>query len=214
MRWDALPVVLRHRLEEKRSKSHVVRDALGVNDWLRAPPTVDGARPKVCVECGAGGRPIGAPLLIHGHGVRERQVRGPLAFTTASVTVTVVVRRYQCQPCGAVMTVVPRELMPGLLYSACAIGLAIALYGLCGRNMGEVRTAVSAWSRIGDDATGWPSLRRWIEGASALWASVRSMPGAFEQQQQAERVASTLAGHASSYDPIEFAAFVGAALAR
>lgn len=201
-------------MEEKRSKSHVVRGALGVNDWLRAPPTVDAARPKACVECGASGRPIGAPLVIHGHGVRDRQIRGPLAFDAAAVAVTVVVRRYECQACSAVMTVVPSDVIPGLLYTASAIALALALYAVGGQLMCEVRKRVSPFRIVGYDATGWPSLRRWIARAASLWPSSRQAPESFGQRQQAERVVSTLAAHASSCSPIEHAAFVGAALAR
>lgn len=203
--------MLRHTLHEERSKSHVVRSVIEVNAWLRSRPSVDDARPERCSGCGAAARPLGEPLVLHGHGGRERQLREPAAFGLAAAVIVVVVRRYQCQLCNAVMAVVPRGVLPGLLYSASTIGWAIALYGLAGNRMAAVRTLVGAGRHVGHDATGWPSLRRWIARAASLWPSAREMPDAFSQRERAERIASTLAAHASSESPLVFAAFVGAA---
>lgn len=208
-----MPVVLRHTLNEEQSKSYIVRSVVDVNTWLRSPPSVDVARPKQCRGCGAAARPIGESLVLHGHGVRERQVREPAAFGDASVVVAIEARRYKCQLCNAVMTVVPRSVLPGLLYTAQAIGWALALYGMDGARMSEVRRVVAAGRHVGHDATGWPSLRRWITRASTLWPSVRESPSEFDQRQRAERIAVTLAAHAPSLKPLSFAAFVGAALA-
>jgi len=121
-------------------------------------------------------------------------------------------RRYECQRCGAVMTVVPCEVLPRILFGASAIALAIALYALGGQSAREVRAAVSPWRAEG--ATGWKSLHRWISRASALWRCVREPPDGWSTRQRAERVAATLAAHARPRPLSEDAAFLGAAHAR
>ena len=74
--------------------------------------------------------PVGAPLVLHGHGTREREIRGPVAPGQPPVSVLVTVRRYQCQPCRVVLTVVPRSMLARRRYSAAAIAFALALWGL------------------------------------------------------------------------------------
>jgi ferredoxin len=95
-------------------------------------PSTTEARPPICLGCGAASRPHGAPLVVHGDGTRERQVRGPPSATAAPELGIVRVRRFECQQCGACMLVVPRELLPRRLYTACAIGLALAVWALMG----------------------------------------------------------------------------------
>lgn len=199
-------------MQKERSKSHVIRGAVDVNPWCRSPQSVDAARPERCAGCSAAARPIGEPLVLHGHGVRDRQVREAAVFGEPATMITVVVRRYQCQLCNAVMTVVPRGVMPGLLYSASVIGWALALYGLSSQSMQAVRTAAAAGKNVGLDATGWPALRRWIARAWTLWPSVRAAPATFGQRERAARVATTLATYAPDRSPLACAAFVGAAL--
>lgn len=201
-------------MHEKRSESHVVCSAVDVNAWLHATPSVDDARPSHCCQCGAASRPVGEALVLHGHGVRARQVREPPAFGEPAVVVGIVVRRYQCRLCSAVMTVVPRGVLPGLLYSACAIGWALALFGFSSKPMCKVRELVGSARTTGADATGWPALRRWIARAASLWPTEREMPALFGWRQRAARVAAFLASHASPCPTIELAAFVGAAHAR
>ncbi len=41
-------------------------------------PSVQEARPGQCPHCEVASRPVGGPLNLHGHGVRDRQLRGPL----------------------------------------------------------------------------------------------------------------------------------------
>jgi len=50
----------------------------------------------------------------------------------AAVVIAILARRYQCQPCGAVVLVVPRGILRRRLYSAGAIALALALWGVAG----------------------------------------------------------------------------------
>ena len=201
--------MLRHKLRKERSKSHVVRGALDVNAWRRSPPSVDAARPAHCCACGAAARPVGELLVLHGHGVRDRQVRVAEVFGRPATMITVVVRRYQCQLCGAVITVAPRGVLPGLLYAASVIGWALALYGLGGQSMRAVRNSAGAGRVVGLDATGWPALRRWTATASTVWPSIRAASETFSQRERAARAASTLAAHATPCTPLAFAASVG-----
>lgn len=197
----------------KRSKSFVVRHALDVNAWRVRSLSVDAARPSACVGCKAASRPVGQPLGLHGHGVRERQLRGPVAVGRAPEIITVVVRRYRCRHCGAVMTIVPRGVIPKMLYAAGPIALALFLYGVELLPTREVRSRVSPWKIVGE-STGWPSLRRWLAAPARMWRTVRASPEHFSSRQRAERVATSLAGHAPPGErDLGCAAFVGAARA-
>jgi len=60
-----------------------------------------------CPGCGAASRLVGAPLVLHGQGLLHRQVRRVLDVQGAHGVVVIAVRRYECQRCAAVMTVVP-----------------------------------------------------------------------------------------------------------
>jgi hypothetical protein len=137
------------------------------------------------------------------------------------VEIDVRVRRYQCQACGAVILVVPRGVLARRLYSARAIGLALAVFGVLGETVTEVRRRVNPWRTVGPTAHGtWRTLKRWIRAIreGRLFApSVRRSPATFTARQVAERAAVTLAAMAPvglSVLPIEARAFVGAGLAR
>lgn len=71
-------------------------------------------------------------------------------------------RRYCCVRCGAVIIVVPREVLACRQYSASAIGFALALFGLVRSTAAEVRRRVCPVTIVGATAaTGWATLRRW-----------------------------------------------------
>jgi hypothetical protein len=55
----------------------IVHGKIGVKLWLLAIPSVDVLRPGICPVCGQAGCPTGGDLGIVGHGLRERQFRGP-----------------------------------------------------------------------------------------------------------------------------------------
>ena len=59
-----------------------------------------------------------------------RQLRGPPAPGKPPVQTEFLARRYACQHCPAILTVVPRETVPRRHYAATAIALALGLYGL------------------------------------------------------------------------------------
>ena len=80
--------------------------------------------------------------------------------------VGIVARRYRCVACGAVIVVVPREVLFGRQYSASAIGFALALYGLALCSAAEVRRRVCPATIVGATAaSGWATLRRWAHAA-------------------------------------------------
>ena len=173
---------------------------------------MEAARPGCCPACGAASRPLGLGVVLVGHGVRERQVRGPAAAGSRGVTTMIRIRRYRCRGCEAVTTVVPKAIAARRHFSAAAIGLALALFagGASGRQVRErVAGADGLW-------WSWPSLRRWIDAAGRIFRSVRSTPADWSRRRRAERAAATLA----SFAPVALAgetlavqAFAGAALA-
>ena len=128
--------------------------------------------------------------------MRRRQVRGPLEANGQPTTLEVDVRRYRCSTCGAVVTVLPRGLVPRRHFSSAAIGQALLRYGLMQQSQRAVRQHTSPWRVVGDAAvTGWITLRRWLAalGHGSLFAQVRAAPAEFTARQRAERAALTLA---------------------
>ena len=126
-------------------------------------------------------------------------------------------RRYECQRCGACMLVVPREVLPRRLYTACAIGLALAMWALLGATETVVRARVSPLVMVGAAACGsWITLRRWAADTACgrLFATSRASPKDFTLRQQAERAAATLRALAPPGLATAHAAFAGGALHR
>ena len=139
--------------------------------------------------------------MLHGHGTRRRLVRGPLRPDGSPEEVEILARRYRCQRCGAVLLVVPRGVLRSRLFSAGAIGLALALWAVHRLSAREVRRLVSPWSVVGDTAAaGWASLRRWVRQAPRLFPGVRASPDHWTDRQRAERIATTLAACAPATD--------------
>jgi hypothetical protein len=203
-----------------RSRQTIVHSAIDVKTWLTRVPSVEEVRPGQCPRCAAASRPVGAGLQIWGHGLRDRQSRGPLTPLGDPVEVTLRVRRYQCRPCRAVIVVVPLGVIAGRLFAAAAIGLALALFGVEGVPLREVRQRVSPWRRVGATAHGsWLALRRWVRAIRQrrLFASVRHWPAHFTARQVAERAAMTLGALAPpslAHEVIVQRVFAGAPLAR
>ncbi|WP_242396385.1 hypothetical protein [Anaeromyxobacter oryzisoli] len=128
-----------------------------------------------------------------------------------------LLRRYRCQRCGSVVVVGPRGLLRRRLYSAGAVALALALYGLAALPPAEVRRRVSPLRIVGvTAAAGWASLRRWSRAVCAgrLFPVVRQLPADATLRQVAARAATTLAAYAPSSGglAVESAAFLGASM--
>jgi len=158
---------------------------------------------------------MGLPLGLWGHGLRERQQRGPLEPGARPVTVVLLVRRYRCRSGGCVIIVVPRGVIARRQFSGPAIGLAVALFG-AGVPATEVRRLVSPWATLGATAAaGWASLRRWlrsIEDGRLFPRLLRRAPTA--PRRMASWVGSALAAFAPpalSKLPLHEQAFFGAA---
>ena len=178
-----------------RSASRVVHSTLECKFWLQQMPSPDEVRPARCAVCGCAASEPGRALGIVGHGVRERQLRGPTAADATPAIQIVPVRRYVCRRCDAVMTVVPREVEPRRHYARSAIALALARLGLLRETARTIRRAVSPW-RVAT-TPGWPTLRRWIAAArrGVLFASARPLVSSTPIQ-IAERVAQIALAHA------------------
>ena len=202
----------------RRTKSipRIVHSEVGVKFWAAALPSVDCVRPGSCPCCGAPSRPIGHPLGLVGHGTRERQVRGPPFPGAATTQSVILVRRYRCRTCGAIITVVPRGVVQCRHFGAGAIGITVHGWGLERRSLDDVRRAVGGHDVEG---RGWPAARRWVDAIQAgrlFGGRVRPCPPGFSRARIAERAATTLLelGRpvADSLDP-HVQVFVGAGLA-
>jgi hypothetical protein len=126
-------------------------------------------------------------------------------------------RRYRCCACGATVTVMPAGVLSFKHYSAPAIVLALALFGVLALPVPEVRRRVSPWRVRGYAATGWHSLLRWIQEArrGALISGARSSPTGFTRRQVAERVGMALAAVVPHVEGVSIPdrAFAGASFA-
>ena len=137
-------------------------------------------------------------MRLWGHGLRARQVRGPLAFGEDPALVSVEGRRYQCQLCEAVIIVEPRSVLRYRHFSASAIAMALALFGVEGASAAQVRRRVSPWRTVGHAACrGWVTLHRSIEVArkGQLLSAVRHR-AAGDDRGVAARVARAVASRA------------------
>ena len=174
----------------------VIRLAIGV----KFLPTVDEARPKHCVRCEVGAYE-GERRRIYGHGLVERQQRGPPGAGEMATCLELWVRRYLCTACGAVMQVVPGSCVPSKHFSGGAIGLALALWS-AGRTAAEVRKEVSDWRVVGAAARGWRSLSRWARDVKAgklfAWLALG------EQAGSARMIAGRAAQALRGYAPLEW----------
>jgi len=205
-------------VRRNRSRERIVASALDVKAWLAREPTAEEARPGRCPACGEASRPAGRRLGLWGHGLRERQQRGPLEVGAPAQTVVIRERRYQCQECAALIAVVPRGVLRGRHYSAAAIGLALALFGVVGMSLAAVRRRVSPWAVIGETATTtWLTVRRWIRAIRErrLFGKIRTTPATWSARRVAERAAMTIEALAPPTLAGEIPArvFVGAVLA-
>jgi len=188
----------RRALRLRVSKLRLIHSRLDLKFWTEGVPELEAVRPARCVSCGAASRCPGRPLTVVGHGLRTRQLRGPLHIGEAPVELMVRFRRFRCRGCGAVMAVVPPELVRYRLYSVVAIVWALALFGLEGISASHVRERVSPWSIVGPTAArSWQTLRRWLEAAGR--ASL--LPLRLPRQGQPRALAAAMAHSLSSRAP-------------
>lgn len=202
---------------QTQSTNNFVRIAIEIKHWMNGAPPINAVRPPNCPACGVASRRVGGRIMLHGHGVRERQQRGPAAPDAAPEVASLMLRRYHCQKCGAVVTSAPETVAKHKLYSAPAIAWALALFGALKLAASEVRARVSPWRVVGPlNAERWATLLRWTRAvrARSLFRRVRACPERFTLRQVAERAAMTLVALCPSHystAPPAVSAFFGAA---
>lgn len=156
-------------------------------------------------------------MVVHGQGLLHRQVRGVLEVDGAPGVVVIAVRRYECQRCGAVMTVVPAGMLARRQYSASSIALALYLWLVAGLSDEQVRAEVCAWRVRGRSARGWAQLYRWTRRAADLFVLPRMLAPTGSAKDIAQRVLialRSLAPVALHAAPIALQVFEGASHAR
>jgi hypothetical protein len=152
---------------------------------------------------------------IVGHGMVERQVRGPATPAGAPEQLVVRLCRYRCRACAAVLVVGPRGLVVRRWYGSGAIALALAAFAR-GATSAEIRTRTSPARNLGAAAAErWATLVRWIEAARA--GDLFGVAGldALRRRDVARHVTLALAargGHEPGADLVA-SAFAGAAAA-
>jgi transposase len=155
----------------------LVHSSISIKVWSTETPAVQKARPSACPECGAASQPLDGTIVLHGHGLRERQIRGVRAPFGGPELLTIRVRRYACQRCGVVITVVPAAVAPRRLFDLATIAFALARWLADGCASRAVRAEVSPLAFVGDSARrGWSQLRRWADSASELLRPPRKVP--------------------------------------
>jgi hypothetical protein len=178
-------------------------------------PTCAEARPATCPCCNKAARPVGGRLVIVGHGVVERQLRGPIAAAGEAESIVLQVRRYRCRACKAILTVGPLGLARGRWYGAGAIALALEAYGR-GETSVAIRRRVSPSSTVGVSACErWVTLVRWIDAARGGRLFAVTALGELPRRRVAEHVVLALAGRAGRAlgGDLADAAFAGAVIA-
>ncbi len=98
------------------------------------------------------------------------------------------------------MTVLPLGIAPRKHFSAPAIGLAFALFGLLMLAPEEVRRRTNPWPIRGPSAGRWRSLFRWIDEVrdGSLFEAARASPPGFSAREVATRVAAALGALATT----------------
>lgn len=199
-----------------RSNTTITQSHIDIKSWIARLPSVDEARPARCPKCGTPSCPIGAPIVIQGHGTRDRQVLGPSTPDAPPAMIIIAVRRYRCSACGTVPVVVPREVRARRLYSASAMALALALWGLEKMPSSAVRERVNPARFVAEPHLGWVTVRRWAKDivTGKLFVGVPRPPPGSKLRHVAATAAAALAAHADALTrvcPLEHRAFVGAA---
>lgn len=171
---------------------------MDVKQWLVEAPPIEVLRPPRCPCCGAASRPVGASVVLHGHGVRERMMLGPDAPSGEARLQVAFCRRFRCTACSAVVLVVPRPVLAGRRYTANAIALALALWGHFAESAEAVRGRVAPGTFFDG---GWRSLHRWTRAVarSALFPGYLTSGvtvGGKRLREVAGELASWLAGFA------------------
>jgi hypothetical protein len=204
-------------VKEERSACRIVHIDTEIKRWRDLPPSVDEVRPVRCPCCDAPSRPVGRPLVLQGHGLRERQVWGPLEPGGSPQQRTIKARRYRCLTCSAVCIVVPRGVLERRFYPASVIGWVLARIGLEQATTAEVRVEVCPLRTVGPSAVDrWLAPLRWLAArrAGRLFPSLGRPVQSSTTHALAERTAMQLVALAGGGEArASVLAFRGGALA-
>lgn len=178
-------------------------------------PTCAQARPGACPCCGAAAQPLGRRVVLVGHGVVVRQLRGPATAYGPPEQALLTLRRYRCRACSAVVVVGPRGVVVRRWYSAAAISVALRIFA-GGGTSAEARAKTSPARSVGGSAVDrWITLERWVEAARQGQLFAVAGLGKLGPRDVAHQVTLALAargGHIPGADLAE-SAFLGAAVA-
>ena len=180
---------------EKQAESSLrfVEFPLDVKFWSEHPPDVATARPARCPVCDAPSCDADRRIVLHGHGVRVREVVNPVG-TGRTERIELKLRRYACQRCKSVIVVGPAGLLRGRLYTAMTIALVLWLWAVGRRRDAELRASICAVDYRGvSRPERWTTLRGWARAArdGELWSSPPIRPD-WTLRQCAARVANWL----------------------
>lgn len=97
-----------------------------------------------------------------GHGRVSRSVRC-VGLDGGVEDLELLLRRYRCRSCGAVVRVAPRGLLTRRAYAMPTIVLALAWWALARRTTSTIRALLRPDQRVGTTAEGqrWSTLLRW-----------------------------------------------------
>jgi hypothetical protein len=158
---------------------------------------------------------VSGRVVIVGHGLVERQVRGPLEAGGSAESVVLQLRRYRCRACRAILVVGPRGVVHRRWYGAGSIALALEAYGR-GESSAAIRQRISPSMTVGASAHDrWMTVVRWVEAARTGALFRVAGLGTLGRRAVAEHVALALAArgdHRRGLDLAE-ATFAGALIA-
>jgi len=211
--------MLRAPLRGRQSPNRFIRSRLDIKSWAAlGVPDIDLVRPRRCPACDSASRAPGGGLVLHGHGLRERQLRGPPEPGFLPKIMGIILRRYACQACRAVVVVGPGEVLPRRSFTGSSIAWALALFGVSKLSPPQVRKLVSPQTRVGfTAASSWASLLRWARAGreARLFPGVRRCPRSLTLRQVAAHAAQSIAARCppERHGALEHQAFFGAARA-
>lgn len=202
---------------KSRSPERLVQSSVAIKAWSAQTPSVDAVRPSTCPACGAASRPVGGGVVLHGHGLRERQIRGVRSPLEPPSLLAILSRRYACQRCGAVVRVVPAAVGPRRLFDLATIAFALARWCVDGVASAQVRAEVSPLPFVGDSARrAWSQLRRWARRAAEILRPPRMLVsgGAAPSARAVLDAVAALAPLSLAARPLAERAFAAMATAR
>ena len=146
-------------------------------------PDVDDVRPKACPGCGTPAKRA-AKVVLHGHGVRWREVLvGPALDRRGRDIGRCWSRRYRCVACDHTCTVLPVGVLPRFLYSVFAVVVAFAL--IAAEPLGAELPDCRAYARQGMNPVRatrpgvdwqWRSIARWRHTIPDWWPAAVDIP--------------------------------------